>query len=108
MALAAFLLALLGFSPMVSAASWNYDGKLCHVSEKLAMHHRNILFADPDTDWDSLGSCGTSSNQSPINITTADAMPRDMRNFTTSMGYSIYSTGSIVNNGHSSTRIMIP
>ena len=109
MALAAFLLALLGLSPMASAATWNYIGKLCYLSEKLSMPCINILLADPDTDWNggNLGECGSSTNQSPINITTADAMPRDMSNFTTSMGYKIYSTGSIVNNGHSSRIIMI-
>ena len=108
MALAAFLLALLGLSPMASAATWNYTGKLCYLSEKLAMPYRNILLTDPDRDWNGWPDCDASTNQSPINITTADAMPRDMSNFTTSMGYKIFSTGSIVNNGHSSTRIMIP
>ena len=108
MALAAFLLALLGLVPMASSASWNYSGKLCYVSEKLAKPHRNILLSDPDTDWASLGECGSSTNQSPINLTSADAETRDMRNFTTSMGYKIYSTGKVINSGYSSKRIMVP
>ena len=108
MALPALLLTLLGLVPMASAASWNYSGKLCYVSEKLATPHRNILLTDPDTDWASLGDCGSSANQSPINIITTAAEPRDMRNFTTSMGYKIYSTGKVINNGYSSKIIMVP
>ena len=93
---------------MASAASWNYSGKLCYVSEKLATPHRNILLSDPDTDWASLGVCGSSANQSPINLHATAAMPWDMGSFTTSMGYNIYLTGKVINNGYSSKRIMVP
>jgi len=78
MALSAFLLALLGLSPMASAASWNYS----------------------DTDWSALGSCG-GDTQSPINLTEGTAQNIKMTNFSTSMGYKIKSTGYIQNTGYS-------
>jgi len=79
MALSAFLLALLGLSPMASAASWNYSD----ISA-----------------WTSIGDCG-GSIQSPINISDATAVNIKMANFSTSMGYKIKSTGSIQNTGYS-------
>jgi len=85
MALAAFLLTILGLSPLASAASWNYS----------------------DTDaWGfggsgDFGDCITSTNQSPINISTADAMHRDMSNFSISIGNKIATSGTIKNTGYS-------
>ena len=64
------------------------------------MPDRNIFLTD--TDWSALGSCG-GTKQSPINITTTAVVAEDLSNFTTSMGYKIYSTGKIQNTGYSRT-----